>query len=47
MIWRILKTLLHAVNVQVHYREGDMVFVKIMWNGKVVFERNIDIMPGV
>jgi hypothetical protein len=47
MIWRILKKLLSAVTMTVHYRDGDMVRIKIMYANHIILDREFDIMPGV
>lgn len=47
MIWRILKHLLSAVTVTVHYEEGDLIHIKLVYGGKIIFDKKLDIMPNV
>jgi hypothetical protein len=47
MIWRLLKKLLSAVVFTVHYEDGDIVHIRIVYGGKTVFDRKIDVMPNI
>lgn len=47
MIWRVLKKLLAAVRLTVHYKDVDIVQIKLIYNGNVVFDREFDLMRGV
>lgn len=47
MFWRILKKVLSILTLTVHYRDGDLIQIKLVWGGNVVFDRTVDIMKGV
>lgn len=47
MIWRILKKLLAAVKLTVHYKDGDIVQIKLVYGKNVVLDKEFDIMKGV
>lgn len=47
MVWRILKKLLAAVALTVHYEDGDIVHIRIVYGGRTVLDRKIDLMPNI
>ena len=47
MIWRIIKKILSLCRVEAHFREGDIVKIKITLGSKVILDKEFDLMPGV
>lgn len=45
MIWRVIKMALSILQVEVSYKEGDQLSIKIYFRDNIVFERIIDIIP--
>lgn len=46
MIWKILKTLLSAADIQVRMHSGDQLVIVLKWHDKEVFRKTIDFIPG-
>lgn len=47
MIWRILKKLLSTVNLTVHYKDGDIIQIKLVYGGHIILDKEFDLMRGV
>lgn len=47
MFWRIVKKVLSFADVVVRFTEGDQLHIKISLGGRVVLDKNIDVMPKV
>ena len=46
MIWRIIKGLLSAAEINVQVKHGDILHITIKWRGHVIIEKVIDFIPG-
>lgn len=46
MIWRILKTLLKSVDIQVRMHSGDQLVVVVKFGDHEIVRRTIDFIPG-
>lgn len=47
MFWRLIKQLLRAADIVVHFREGDLLLIKVVWHDQTIFEKEIDLIKGV
>lgn len=46
MFWRLLKQVLKIIVVEISFKNGDQLKIKLLWMNHTVFDRTIDIIKG-